>query len=235
MYVNHNNDNVYFGTGFITISFLKYRTTNKGDIVSIPHEYRIFWEQDITMRQLALCIKTAKEFFNIAGVGPQRVKLKWGHELDLSAYKCVDENGRMTGSLDADMIADDPKIVSDDYYSLVMTKTPLSGEDGEFVGASWDRILIIHMDYSHKLNNRIFKLSRVGIIFHELGHRFGLIPEERTEEVKILVDSESKHCADKTCVMYPVVNKEVDSYEEEPFCSICLRDMHDYVKSNLVP
>lgn len=65
------------------------------------------------------------------------------------------------------------------------------------------------------------------LVFHEVGHIFGLIPPERRKKLILPTSDYYNHCINRKCVMYPYTDyfKELDF--AMPFCAQCLMDLRE--------
>lgn len=208
---------------------------------------RIFWQKkSVSSQQIKIVVETIHRFLKLAET-PQEIKIEYGGALDLRNFKgslfsrwgrCLDARNLI------DYLAKSQKEDKEKYYSLLLVKNsiffqPEIGKKDKKREYKKEKIsgltksyssAVIFVDKASKINNASVKKAIQFITFHELGHVFGLIPEQRIHKV-ILSYGEYRHCGNH-CAMHP---KQSLFSNKKPFCLTCLWDLRAYFQgSNLV-
>jgi len=121
------------------------------------------------------------------------------------------------------------------YYDVFLLSSDIYYENTNFIiGLARKGVgTIISTNRFQSLNNTLkFECIKTETM-HELGHVFGLLPIDRTENVD---DSLGKHCTNR-CIMrqgliVPIdwVNITKDRLKYGPFCENCKKDLRNYFK-----
>ena len=190
---------------------------------------RIFWQKGVTDEQIIFVQKCIEEFLRFVPAG-RLVRVEVGKEIKVARYK----EHRFSRKISINKMEDNGLYweESNDYNSFIIFRSPLLKVidrvkiDAEgfadllkYAAVSFGCLKGLHQDY------REMKLRWV--IFHELGHLFGLIsPARRAELVKITHGS-WRHCANENCVMYPYSNNFYVGNFTMPFCAVCFFELRD--------
>jgi predicted Zn-dependent protease len=119
------------------------------------------------------------------------------------------------------------------HYDIVVTHSDLYDDDCRFcIGLAVHGLgTVISTNRFLKLDARAQRECIITETMHEVGHVFGLIPEDRTDNVEM---SLGLHCTNK-CIMrqglsvpHDWIKITDDRLAGHEFCNACLRDLHRY-------
>jgi len=163
----------------------------------------------------------------------EKIEIKMKGSMDLDIFKVVSEGSCWYGQLNSLNIIKymiiDQSVGSEDYYSFLLTKDdlflPTKNKVNRVGGlARADSAAIVNVGNS-SINSDHMRI--VVLIYHELGHMFGVPRSGRPEDSLDL--SSGVHC-NNVCVMRKddkMINEIVGM---DLFCPACLEELRDYFK-----
>lgn len=195
---------------------------------------RIKWQKGTSLPQLLETLNTVNKFLFLAELSG-KVEVKFGKPFSFKK-KNKDAIGYVNVNKFLERMWQEQQKLDEIRYDLFCVNEDLRLQD-------WDKIAGVgclkigaiiklrdenDVDEDDSLHNFFIR------IIHELGHVFGLVPDERTENVKNSSFGGFKHCADEKCAMHPNGTRQED--KNSPLCEICLRDLRAQLKKmNLLP
>jgi len=195
---------------------------------------RIFWQAGVSREQLVFVAWAIRKFLVFANAG-DKISLEMGNSMDLSAFKIFSETG-WSGYLDSDAVLrhlnENPAHRKNEFYSVLLTKDqlnfPLHGQWNYTFGSAYPgESAVVCVEDSSKITDYYVRRRVFETTVHEVGHIFGLVPDDRKESIIITLNY-YKHCGNR-CVMYPYIGVINDlNLEVAPFCPMCLWYLQDY-------
>jgi predicted Zn-dependent protease len=209
-------------------------------------------EEGLPEDELSAVLKGISLVLNFAKVS-EKIKIEnlrvwrqpnWATGAILSAWNSVDwylgqakiaseREGQIHGGFLLNLLCQEPWQKTRPHYDIVVLHRDIYSHDCNFaIGLAIQGVATVISTYRfRKLDPRTKYECIVTETMHEVGHVFGLIPDDRAEKVE---ESLGRHCTN-TCIMrqgllvpQDWVKITQDRFAGHNFCKICLRDLRKW-------
>ena len=197
---------------------------------------KIYWQKGVSDEQIAFARATIEGILAFAKAR-NSIKIELGGQISVAPYKSIFRRRVSIDKLEAKGLEfHRSRDVESGYdYAFILVKWPIfdtfDKRKERFLGfASSFKYAIVSTKFSKNIKPEQRPGKLKWVIFHEVGHLFGLISPIRRDELVKVSFVGCRHCHNQNCVMYPYYNNFAEVDFNMPFCAVCLLELRDNLR-----